>query len=188
MERHNTSAQRRGTLDYIVTADTGRVETRQHQLRFQTELESSDQITVVLNDTYELLEAPFEPGVGVSIPIGGYDFRDVEVSYQLGQQHRANGTVSLRRGGYFGGDITSLDFNQGYVELTKQLSVEPSVSVNWIDVPQGAFRTDLVRTPGQLHGVPVDGLQRVAAIQLEKPRDCFAPDRVRSWVSKARCD
>ena len=44
-----------GTLDYIVTADTGRVETRQHQLRFQTELESSDQITVVLNDTYELL-------------------------------------------------------------------------------------------------------------------------------------
>ena len=135
-----------GTLDYIVTADTGRVETRQHQLRFQTELESSDQITIVLNDIYELLEAPFEPGVGVSIPIGGYDFRDVEVRYQLGQQHRANGTVSLRRGGYFGGDITSLDFNQGYVELTKQLSVEPSVSVNWIDVPQGAFRTDLVRT------------------------------------------
>ncbi len=134
-----------GSLDYIVTADAGLVETRQHQLRFQAELESSDQITVVLNDTYELLEKAFEPGVDVSIPIGGYDFRDVEVTYQLGQQHRANGTVSLRRGGYFGGDITSLDFNQGYVELTKQLSVEPSASVNWIDVPQGAFRTDLIR-------------------------------------------
>ena len=134
-----------GSIDYILQADTGWLETRSNQLRFQTELENSDQFVVAFTDSYELIDEPFEPGGGVTIPVGTYDFRDLEVSYQLGEQHRANGRVSVRRGGYFGGDITSVDFARGYVEITKQLGVEPSVSFNWIDVPQGAFRTDVVR-------------------------------------------
>ena len=133
------------SVDYILTANTSVLETRQNQLRFQTEFDSSDQLSVAFTDSYELLEQPFSPGLDVMIPPGGYDFQDVEVSYQLGQQHRANGTVSVRTGGYFNGDITSVDFNRGYVELTQQLSVEPSISLNWIDVPQGRFRTDLAR-------------------------------------------
>ena len=35
-----------GSLDYIVTADTGQVETRQTQLGFSTEFENSDRIGV----------------------------------------------------------------------------------------------------------------------------------------------
>jgi len=29
------------------------------------------------------------------------------------------------------------------MEITPRLSMEPSISVNWIDSPQGSFRTDL---------------------------------------------
>ena len=29
------------------------------------------------------------------------------------------------------------------MEVTPQLSIEPSVSFNWIDLPRGSFRTDL---------------------------------------------
>ena len=132
-------------IDNILTADTGLLETRLNRLQFGTELENSDLLRVAFTDNYERLDEPFSPGEDLTIPIGGYDFQDVEVSYQLGQQHRANGMVSVRRGGYFGGNITSLDFNRGYVEITQQLAVEPSVSFNWIDVPQGASRTDLYR-------------------------------------------
>jgi len=133
-------------IDYILTADSDLLETRQNQLSFQTEFENSDQFTVAVNDTYELLLEPFSPGGNVTIPVGGYGFSDVEASYAFGQQRRMNGQVSLLRGGYFSGDITTLRFRQGRIGVTTQLSIEPSVSVNWIDTPQGAFRTDLAAT------------------------------------------
>ena len=132
-----------GNIDYTLTADTSQLETRVVLFGAETEFENSDQLTFVITDNYELLREPFSPGAGEEIPIGGYDFTDFMLSYRLGQQHRANGQASLRRGGYFNGNITALDFGSGYVELTSQLSIEPSVSFNWIDLPQASFRTDL---------------------------------------------
>ena len=135
-----------GSIDYILLADSNLLETRQNQLRFQTDFENSDQLGVTLNDNYELLLEPFTPGPGVTIPVGGHNFNDVEVSYALGEQRRINGEVSLQRGGYFTGNITTLGFRQGRIGVTQRMSIEPSISVNWIDTPQGSFRTDLAVT------------------------------------------
>ena len=133
-----------GSLDYILTADTGQVETRETQLGFRTEFENSDQVGVSVADTYELLMEEFEPGPGVTLPVGGYSFRDVEATYWLGTQRRLSGTFTARVGEYFSGTIRSMGFSRGRLALTPQLSVEPTLSVNWIDTPQGSFRTDLV--------------------------------------------
>jgi len=133
-----------GSVDYILTADTGLVETRQTQLGFSTELENSDRFGVSVADNYEFLVRPFTPGPGVTLPVGGYGFRDVEATVALGAQHRLNGTFTVRAGGYFNGDIRSVGFSRGRVALTQQFSIEPSLSVNWIDTPQGSFRTDLL--------------------------------------------
>ncbi len=133
-----------GSFDYILTADTGLVETRQSQLGFSTELENSDRVGVSVADNYEFLAQPFTPGPGVTFPVGGYGFRDVEATYSLGAQHRLNGTFTVRAGEYFNGDIRSIAFSRGRVALTPQFSVEPSLSVNWINTPHGSFRTDLV--------------------------------------------
>ena len=135
-----------GSVDYILLADSNLLETRQNQFRFQTELENSDQFGLTLNDNYELLLAPFAPGPSVTIPVGGHNFSDVEMSYQLGQQRRINGQVSLLRGGYFNGNITTVGFRQGRIAVLPQMSIEPSISINWIDTPQGSFRTDLALT------------------------------------------
>ena len=136
------------SLDYFVTADTGVLETRQRQLAFQTELENSDQFGVRLSDSYELLLEPFSPpGSNVTIPVGGYDFADVRLTYALGPQRPLTGSVEVATGGYFHGRLTSLDLNRGRFDLSSRLSVEPSLSFNWIDlpVPEGSFRTDLLR-------------------------------------------
>ena len=135
-----------GSVDYILLANSNLLETRQNQLRFQAELENSDQFGLTLNDNYELLLTPFTPGPGVTIPVGGHNFNDVELSYQLGRQRRVNGQVSLLRGGYFTGNITTVGFRQGRIAVLPQMSIEPSISINWIDTPQGSFRTDLVVT------------------------------------------
>ena len=135
-----------GSVDYIVRADTNVLETRANQVRFQVELESSDVFGATVNDNYELLLEPFTPGPGVTVPVGGYAFNDVEVSYALGQQRRVNGQVSIQRGGFFNGDITTLGFRQGRIAVTTRMSIEPSISVNWVDTPQGSFRADLALT------------------------------------------
>ena len=132
--------------DYFITADTGFLETRQNQVAFQTELENSDQFGVRASESYELLQRPFFPSGGdVAIPAGGYDFRDVRLTYALGPQRLLNGRVEVATGGYFDGGITSVDLSRGRVDLSSRLSVEPSASFNWIDLPGGSLRTDLLR-------------------------------------------
>ena len=133
-----------GSFDHILTANTGQLETRQAQLAFSTEFENSDRIGVSVAENYEFLAEPFEPGPGVIVPVGGYSFVDVEATYALGAQHRLAGIVTVRAGEYFSGNIRSVGFSRGRLELTRQLSIEPTLSLNWIDTPQGSFRTDLI--------------------------------------------
>ena len=133
-----------GSIDYILTADQNHLETRQNIVAFQTEFESSDRLTFTATDNYELLVRPFAPpGSGFSIPVGGYSFADAQISYSIGQQRRVNGTVAVRRGAYFDGDLTSVELSQGRIAVLPQMSVEPTISFNWIDTPYGAFQTNL---------------------------------------------
>ena len=135
------------SIDYILTADVNHLETRQNIVAFQTEFESSDQLTFIATDNYELLVEPFTPpGSDFSIPVGGYSFADAQVSYAIGQQRRINGQVAVKHGAYFGGDLTTLALSQGRIGILPQMSVEPSVSFNWIDTPYGAFQTNLAVT------------------------------------------
>ena len=133
-----------GSIDYILTAEESIVETRQNLVGFNTEFENSDTVNVTLTDNYEFLFEPFEPSPGFPVPAGGHSFSDVRVSYGLGPQRRVAGQVSLQTGGYFDGDITSLDFRRARIEVLPQFSIEPRISLNWIDLPSGSFTTELV--------------------------------------------
>ena len=61
----------------------------------------------------------------------------------MGQRRRINWTVAVRRGAYFGGDLTTLELTRGRIAVLPQMSVEPTVSFNWIDSRYGAFQTNL---------------------------------------------
>ena len=133
-----------GSFDYIEAADTGSVETRQSQVGLLVEFENGDQAGINVADNYEFLVRPFTPGPGVTLPVGGYGFQDMEATYTPGPQRRLTGTLLVRAGEYFNGTIRSVGFSRARLPLTDKFSVEPSVSLNWIDTPLGAFRTDLV--------------------------------------------
>ena len=130
-------------LDYI-TDRAGVLETRGAQGRFGIEFESSDAFDVSVDRNYELLKEPFPIAPGVTIPIGGYRFQEVRTSFSFGQQRRLSGRVSAQHGSFFSGERTSVGFTSGRLEVTQQLSVEPSVSVNWVDLAEGSFTTELV--------------------------------------------
>ena len=126
------------SLDYIENG-AGQVETRAAQLRFNTELENSDGFYVDAIRNYELLVEPFEITPDVTIPVGGYSFNDLFLSYAMGPQRRASGTAFVQLGQFFDGTITGFGYRQGRLEITPKLSVEPTVSINQIDLPTSAF-------------------------------------------------
>ncbi len=134
-----------GGLDYILTADDGALETRERDVEFEIQLENSDRFTTSVSDRYELLTRPFTIAPGVTLPVGGYGFRDVGASYSFGQQRRVSGSISVRTGSFWSGDSTSVGLSRGRMEVTPQLSVEPSLSFNWVDLPEGSFTTNLGR-------------------------------------------
>ena len=111
---------------------------------FGIEFENSDQFDVAFARNYEFLEQPFQIDPDVTIPVGGYSFQDVRVSFQLGSHRRLAGGLAVQHGSFFGGDKTSVDFTRGRLAITPRLSVEPGVSLNWINLPEGRFTTESV--------------------------------------------
>ena len=135
-----------GRFEHVATADRGNLETREAQLLLESEFENSDQLSFFFNDHYELLTRSFTISPGVTIPVGGYDFRNFRVSYRFGAQRPASGQITFRTGGFWSGDNTAVSLSRGRIEVTPQFSLEPSVSLNWLDLPEGSFTTQLART------------------------------------------
>ena len=134
-----------GSIDYILNG-AGELETRTSQLSFNTELENSDRIGGDIQKSYELLVDPFQISSDVAVPIGAYGFSDVFLSYSMGGQRRVSGSFSFQRGGFFGGTITAAGYRRGRIEVTPQLSVEPGISLNRIELPEGRFTATLATT------------------------------------------
>ncbi|SVA74268.1 uncharacterized protein METZ01_LOCUS127122 [marine metagenome] len=127
------------------SASTDKLETRQHRLSFTTEFESSDQFTVSISDDFEMLTRPFNIANGVTLQPGKYDFTSYQTSYRLGTQRKVSGALSLRIGDFWSGKNTSIGISSGRIELSPQLSLEPSYSINRVELPEGDFRTELGR-------------------------------------------
>ena len=138
------------SVDYITTA-SGLVETREYQGRFQVEFESSDQFEISYTDTYDYLEKPFRISPNVTIPSIGHKLWNARTSFQFGQQRRLAGNLFTEHGAFYGGTKTAVGFGgggpfSGRLELNRQLSFEPGISFNWVDLPQGSFATQLLTT------------------------------------------
>jgi hypothetical protein len=134
-----------GHIDHI-TDRNDRLETRESQGQFGIEFSNSDQFNLTYTRSYDLLDQPFRIASDVTIPSGGYSFQDVKASYALGQQRTLAGSMLVQHGTFFRGEKTTLGFSRGRVELTPQLSVEPSISLNLVDLPEGRFTAQLVTT------------------------------------------
>src|SRR5690606_2029328 len=53
-----------------------------------------------------------------------------------------SGEVAAAHGGLYGGDHTELSF-RSRAEISARLSVEPTLSFNWVELPTGSFRATL---------------------------------------------
>ena len=119
------------------------VETREIEGRFRMELQNGDDWSLEYTNSYEFLDRPFFIAEDVTIPIGAYDFQGMRTSYQFGPQRKISGWTSVGHGSFFDGTRTEASF-RGRAEITRQLSVEPQISVDWVDLPAGSFTSTLL--------------------------------------------
>jgi Domain of unknown function (DUF5916)/Carbohydrate family 9 binding domain-like len=132
-----------GRYDYFEST-AGEVQTRLFTVEWRTQLESSDFASVSFSRDYELLTEPFEIIDGTFIRVGGYQFDRLSAGYWFGRQHPVSGWLGADVGAFYGGRRTELSY-WGRVDISKHLALEPNVSINWVDIPEGPFTTDLVR-------------------------------------------
>ena len=121
------------------------VESRKHQGRFNAELENSDRFTVEATREFERIVDPFPVGSDIEIGAGSYAFTSYRASYKLGEQRRVSGTVAFQWGDFYDGMIRAISLNQGRLVVTNQLSIEPGVSLNLLDLPQGEANQTVLR-------------------------------------------
>ncbi len=132
-----------GSMAYVENGD-GRLQTRNWNGEFAAELQNSDRYSIGYAKTYEFLPQPFRIAPGVTLPIGGYDFATTQVRLNFGRQRRVSANLSADYGAFYNGHKTALAISRGRLALSPQLSVEPTYSVNWVDLVEGSFTAHLV--------------------------------------------
>ena len=133
------------SLNYI-TNTSNRLDTREAIGKFEAELTSSDVANLTYTDNFERLVRPFTIAPGVTLPVGTYSFHTTRLGYTAGPQRPISGEVVYETGPFYNGSRQTFSLNTARVQLTPQMSLEPSLSINWVDLVQGSFTAKVIRT------------------------------------------
>ena len=131
-----------GSIDYVENG-AGGLETRDTQGQFGIEFHNSDRFQASYTAAYELLPRPFRIAPGVVLPVGGYDSDRVRLSFTLGNQRVMSGNAFAEYGTFYSGHRTAVGLTGGRLKITSQLAVEPTYSINEVDLLEGSFTTHL---------------------------------------------
>ena len=127
----------------FIEDNTGRLESRQLDGEFAIEFQSGDQFQLRYSDNYEFLSAPFPIAPGVTLPIGAYDFETYRVGFNVGRQRRVSGNAAIEWGPFYNGQQTTVTVNQSRVSVTTSLAIEPTYTLNKVELDQGRFTHNL---------------------------------------------
>ena len=136
------------SYDYITDGRNTRVENRQASGAFQVEFQNSDQWILGYTRDFEYLPRNFEIAPKVMLPVGGYDYGTVRTTYSFGQQHRIAGRLSVVSGTFYDGHKREATFTMGRAALSARVNIEPGITLNWVDLPEGSFRSRLITARG----------------------------------------
>ena len=166
-------------LDHITGRRTRRLETREGLGQFGMEFRNGDQLSVAYTQSYEYLAQPFPIAPPVIIPVGGYDFQDMRATYTMGLQRKVSGQLTALHGSFYGGERTTVSVSAARLNLTSQLLIEPNISVNRVDLPEGTFTTNLVGSRVTLSMTPY--MFVAALVQFQSDRKSFSSNLRFRW-------
>jgi hypothetical protein len=131
-----------GTVDYFENG-AGRVDAREQAGEFAVEFQNNDRVSVTYSDLYEFIPRPFTIATGITLPVGGYGWRNLRLGFDSRPQRTLAANVALEHGTFYNGDRTAVSVSRGRMALAPWLSIEPTYSLNRVDLTQGSFTSHL---------------------------------------------
>ena len=131
-----------GSIAYVENG-AGRLEAREEVADFGIEFQNADLFNLTYTRAYEFVPRSFQIASNVAVPIGGYDTDTVRLRYVLGPQRAASVGVTAEYGTFYSGHRTAVSATRGRLTFGPRLSLEPTYSVNWVDLAEGSFSTHL---------------------------------------------
>ena len=122
----------------------GEMETREYQFDARIVFESSDRLMFDHSVTEERLLDGFNLSSDVGIPAGNYRFSRTGVRVRMGSHRSFSGMFRYEFGDFFGGTRQQVSY-WGRAEMNQRFSIEPNISLNWIEVPGGEVRAQVSR-------------------------------------------
>ncbi|MGE3705502.1 MAG: DUF5916 domain-containing protein [Vicinamibacterales bacterium] len=128
-----------------VQNSTGRTETRLWEGEFAIDFMNSDRFAFQRSAQYEYLPADFQIASGIVLPKGtSYDFGEWSLTYNFGRQRPLSANVTATQGSFYNGERVSLTVAQGRVNVTSKFSLEPTYTLNSVDLEEGSFTSHLL--------------------------------------------
>ncbi len=122
----------------------GRFETRELDGEFRAELHNADRFALGYTSVHEFLPRSFPIATGIALPVGDYRFGNVRAGYNFGQQRVLAANVLTEYGSFYNGRKAALTVSQGRMNFSYRLSLQPTYSINHVDLDEGSFTTHLV--------------------------------------------
>ena len=146
----------------------GHVESRERSAAFGIDFQNADRFSLEYGGFYEFLPAPFRIAPDVTLPVGRYNFDNVRLEFNRAQLQSRIGILSAEYGTSTTG-TRPRSASAAAVSPRDAVSVEPTYSINRVELVQGSFTTHL-RLTRDVDRHAVDVHECAGAIQLEQPR------------------
>ena len=131
------------SFQYVADAESRELQDRTWEISVTPQLDSGDQASLQLSRSFQRLDEPFQLTTGVSVPEG--DYADWSFSAELTSSRSRPLAAELfgATGGFWDGERWQL--GGGLQFRSPHVGLEFQYSHNDVDVPAGAFTTDLIR-------------------------------------------
>ena len=124
------------------TLGTNEKESGFEHYHLDSRLQNGGRLGLAHNRNFELLRNPFRVFPGVNVPVGKYQFGETIANFQSDPSAVMFGGGSFAVGSFYDGDITTYSLSGG-VRKGQNLTWTLTWARNMIDLPVGAFNTDL---------------------------------------------
>ena len=130
-------------VDHI-TDLRGALATRNVEAGVDLQFQPDGNLKLIVKDQFDRLDEPFTVVPGRSVPVGGYGWREVDLSYTTGRARPVFGTASVSSGGFYDGTKRSVGATLTW-RPRYDLLFEANYTRNDVTLASGPFLADIGR-------------------------------------------
>jgi hypothetical protein len=176
----------RNQVEYVASQATRDVQDRRWQLSVSPELDSGDHANVEVEYQFQRLDYEFDLAhdPDVIVPPGDYEDWNVSVNLSTSQARAVSGDLGAGGGGFWGGNRWFV--GGGLAFDSPHIGFDLGYEHNDIDVPGGAFDTDLLRS--RVRVAANTRLFGNALVQYNSQSHAFSVNLRLDWIHRPGSD